>query len=498
MAHNPWVVISVMGHFVVLAIVSMMVIAQEDTPEEVAPTQLRFADAITKDEPELAPPQLIDRDAVPELQDELIPPNDLTEWIDEREPAERSDDSAVDLSGPPSDAWVGNTPIGVGKEGERGFMPSPGQGDLPGKFRVRPVGDGPRGGHPGGDQIPAHVVLGLDWLANHRDDDGHWDAAGFMKHDQEGVPCDGPGNAVNDVGVTGLALLAFLGAGHTMRHGEHRQVVRDAVKWLREQQGEDGLFGTQASHGHAYSQAIATLAMCEAYGLSNVPALKAPAQRAVDYIQNARNPYGVWRYYPKDGDSDTSVTGWMVLALVSAKDFKLVVDDDALRSALLWFDSVTDPVTGRAGYTRRGEGSSRIQHLLPKFPSNKSECMTAVALLCRIFLGQKPADTPVIDAAADTILKVPPVWNPGDGSIDMCYWYYASFAMFQIGGRRWDAWNKKMTDAVVRSQRDDGNFKGSWDPVDPWGEEGGRVYSTAIMTLCLEVYFRYARVLGGR
>jgi hypothetical protein len=124
--------------------------------------------------------------------------------------------------------------------------------------------------------------------------------------------------------------------------------------------------------------------------------------------------------------------------------------------------------------------------------------MTAVALLCRVFLGQTPETHPVMSLAADTMLKLPPVWDTTSGAIDMYYWYYASFALYQMGGKWWDPWNKKMTAAVLRSQRQDGNAKGSWDPVDPWGDDGGRVYSTAIMCLCLEVYYRYGKILGGR
>ena len=33
-------------------------------------------------------------------------------------------------------------------------------------------------------------------------------------------------------------------------------------------------------------------------------------------------------------------------------------------------------------------------------------------------------------------------------------------------------------------------FAGSWDPSGPWGRYGGRLYSTAISTLTLEVYYR--------
>jgi hypothetical protein len=71
--------------------------------------------------------------------------------------------------------------------------------------------------------------------------------------------------------------------------------------------------------------------------------------------------------------------------------------------------------------------------------------------------------------------------------------------MYQMGGKHWKDWNQELKPAVLDSQRKEGgDYKGSWDPVGPWGHSGGRVYSTALMVLCLEVYFRYSRVLGAR
>ena len=59
----------------------------------------------------------------------------------------------------------------------------------------------------------------------------------------------------------------------------------------------------------------------------------------------------------------------------------------------------------------------------------------------------------------------------------------------------WDNWSKKLTPAVVKTQREEGNFKGSWDAVGAWGEDGGRVYSTATLVLTLEAYYRYTRLV---
>ena len=70
--------------------------------------------------------------------------------------------------------------------------------------------------------------------------------------------------------------------------------------------------------------------------------------------------------------------------------------------------------------------------------------------------------------------------------------------MFQMGGQRWKAWNAAMKPAVLDWQREKGTLRGSWDADGPLDETRGRVYRTALMTLCLEVYFRYAQVLGAR
>jgi hypothetical protein len=124
--------------------------------------------------------------------------------------------------------------------------------------------------------------------------------------------------------------------------------------------------------------------------------------------------------------------------------------------------------------------------------------MTAVGVLARVFLGENPKmSRPVRDGAA-LCARALPTWAD-DGSIDMYYWYYGTLAMFQVGGDPWAKWNVAMKRAIVDRQRVDGDYslcKGSWDPVDPWGADGGRVYSTALLAMCLEVYYRYGRVFG--
>ena len=94
-------------------------------------------------------------------------------------------------------------------------------------------------------------------------------------------------------------------------------------------------------------------------------------------------------------------------------------------------------------------------------------------------MGQQPDEVQVMNSAADALMRKPPIWDAGSGTIDHYYWYYATYALYQMGGTRWNNWSRRISDAVVKTQEDTGNPKGSWDPIGAWGEDGGRVYSTA-------------------
>ena len=478
MEHAPWMAISAALHLL-LFFVLMAIPWEQFRPRAPVvieadislPRRELFPEAVEKPrEPEIAPaniePEL--QTAEPAESDDALDPD-----FDEYTPHELS---------LPLDSVGLDGILGVGAGGPR----YTGRGTK-------------RGG--GGRATEAALLHGLAWLQAHQSPDGSWDADGFPELCGRIGPgrCEGRGAAAHDVGLTGLALLAFLGDGSTMSDGPHALVVRRGVRWLKEQQDvESGRIGRLASRDFVYDHAIATLAICEAFYFSRSPQLRPVAQRAVDHVAAIRNRYGAWRYDdPPVGDNDTSVTGWMVFALKSAQDAGLVVDDEAFDGALAWFDEVTDPATGRAGYDGPGTLSSRTaanRH----FPVEQGEAMTAVALLCRIFLGRTPEEDPLLLRHAELLRRKPPVWDPEGFGCDMYYWYYGTYATYQLGGREWAVWSRAMEPAIVDSQRRDGDQKGSWDPVGPWGHVGGRVYSTALMTLCLEVYYRYGRVLGGR
>ena len=487
MGRAPWLAISLVGHamfFLLLAVVPWHIFEKKE--EKIIHTTIAdVTEPVVEEDPpeELEPVEDIETPDDPVLQDSDVveDSDDINDSFDDLPsvPAEFTSDSILDN--------LNTLPFELGIGG--------GGGSKRGRF-----GDG-KGKRGGGSGTEPSLRAGLEWLAAHQDDDGKWDADEFMKHDPSTDVCDGAGRSDHDVGVTGLALLAFLGDGHTTRDGLYKNQVLKAVRWLREQQDfESGLIGEDRNTNYLYDHSIATLAMCEAYYFSKSPILGTSAQNAVDYISRARNPYSVWRYaVPPQGDNDSSVTGWMVFALKAAEESGLRVDSGAFADSIAWFDEVTDPLTGRVGYSSNGERSSRETGVNDEYPRELTEAMTAVGLLCRFFLGQDPAKNEFMTQHADLMLKTLPMWDDERGlSNDLYYWYYGSYAMYQMGGKHWRVWNKAMKPALVDSQESSGSARGSWEPNGPWGMIGGRVYSTAMSVLCLEVYFRYAKVLGSR
>jgi len=308
------------------------------------------------------------------------------------------------------------------------------------------------------------VNAALRWLARHQEPDGRWDA---RKHGGRRV----------DPGVTGIAVLAFLGAGHTDRAGACRRNVEPAVRWLMDIQDEDGLIGGGYSEGRGYNHAIGGLALAEAYGMARNPMVGRSAQKAIDYsINTAQKEYSGWRYRPGQ-DADLSVTAWYCQQLKSAKLGGLKVYGRGFAGTYRFLDEVT---------VRRGGAVGQCRYRPREEPTTT---MTAAGALCRLWMGARPWDE-LVAGAAGHLREHLPRWE-SDGDVNFYYWYFGGLAMFQVGGAHWKAWNVAMRDMLVRWQRRGGDADGSWNPVGPWCRTGGRVYSTAMGCLCLEVYYRY-------
>ncbi len=327
------------------------------------------------------------------------------------------------------------------------------------------------GGSPESEEA---VERGLAWLALNQHPDGHWSIDDFPGEPTADL---GQGSFRADSAATGLALLAYLGAGYTHQSGKYQDVVSRGIKWLLERQKPDGdLFADESEFVWFYSHGMASIAVCEAYGLTKDAALKEPAQKALDFIVASQHPeFGGWRYLPRL-ESDTSVSGWQLMALKSGEMSGLTVPKDAYVRVGKWLDSVQSKTSvGQFGY----------------HPSrDASPTMTAEGLLMRQYLGAKRDDAELIAGANFLRTRLPDF-----GQRDSYYWYYATQVMFHMQGEHWDEWNNSLRDSLVVTQTKEGSGSGSWDPARPtpekWSGAGGRHYVTCLNLLMLEVYYRH-------
>jgi hypothetical protein len=329
--------------------------------------------------------------------------------------------------------------------------------------RARLVRD--NGGNSGSESC---VARGLAWLAKQQKPNGSWVT---------------DGTARDDIAGTGLALLPFLAAGQTHKADpgvkkEYAQAVERGLKYLISKQRNNGSF-----HHNSYSQAIATIALCEAYGMTRDPNLRNPAQRALKYIEECQHSLGGWRYQPKQ-PGDTSVTGWQLQALKSGKMAKLSVDDGKMKLVGSFLDSVSEDKGATYGYVEK-----------TRRPST-----TAVGLLCRLYLAWGP-NNPHLLEGLEYLKKSP----PSEVKPDFYYLYYATQVFFLALSDDWSKfWNPKVRDLLIKRQVKAGDMQlaGSWDPDDTHtGTAGGRLVCTCLSLLTLEVYYRhlplYKRNGGG-
>ncbi|MBM4003531.1 MAG: squalene--hopene cyclase [Planctomycetes bacterium] len=326
----------------------------------------------------------------------------------------------------------------------------------------------------GGADTEAAVERALRWLAKHQEQDGRWDAdalgAGheirLLGQDRRGAGADA------DTGISALAILSFLGSGKTHEQGEYEEVVKRGLEFLLVTQRSDGSFAGDAKVVEAmYCHGISLLAIAEAYALTKDERLRTALERGVEFTLRRQHPSsGGWRYEPGDL-GDTSQFGWQVLALKSAEATGLAIPQTARGGMSRFLNSVS---SGR----NRGLASYRAGERV-------TTTMTAEALVCRVFLDEctESQSREAVEFLRSEI--------PRKGQDNHYYWYYGTLAMFQMQGAEWQQWNSALKEQLLSSQKLQGPAAGSWDPDRQWGQYGGRVFSTALATLCLEVYYRY-------
>ena len=329
--------------------------------------------------------------------------------------------------------------------------------------------------HGGSAKTEAAVSAALKWLAANQEPDGRWNPRRFgAGQESEALGHNrGGAGAKADAGITGLALLALLGAGHTHQRGDYKQTVAAALQFIIDTQHPNGNLGGDAEpFAFMYCHGMACLALSEALAMTGDERLKEPVRKAINYTITSQNRVtGGWRYRPQES-GDLSQLGWQLMALKSAELGGIATPQETRDGMTRFLQGVSSGTHGGLASYRAGEQVSRP--------------MTAEGLVCKQFLGM-PRRNPAGDEAGDFLLGE----LPGTAQSNYYYWYYGTLSMYQLQGPHWEKWNAALATQLVRTQVDRGEHTGSWEPDDLWGSYGGRVYSTALATLCLEVYYRY-------
>lgn len=319
------------------------------------------------------------------------------------------------------------------------------------------------------------VDMAIAWLAIHQESDGHWDCGKY----------EGTSTPEYDRAVTGAAILAFLSSGQTDTKGEWSSTVQSGLKWLIKTQKPNGSWDARN-----YTNGICTMAVTEAAAMGcGGEEIKKSAVLAVDYILKQQNETGCFDYTGNTKRDDMSVTGWCITALKSGalagiKRKEIGEAYEKLRGFLEVAEGTKDisPTSkGLAWYTPDKIGSGIA-----------GGACQSIAMFVSQQIGKENIEpSPWLLAAADGQISKLPTKYEGANVYRI---YYTYLTLRQLGGKHWLAWNEPVSNMIIAAQRQDGDFRGSWDRNGSSIEKAGRVMQTAFLCLCLEIYYRYPTV----
>ncbi|MEQ8764740.1 MAG: hypothetical protein RL885_12490 [Planctomycetota bacterium] len=334
----------------------------------------------------------------------------------------------------------------------------------------------------------------LRWLAGRQAPSGRWQAPlGYRQL---------------DLGVTSLALMAFLGEGHTESSGAYAEEVRRAVEFLVDSQaapGTDraGLFVGTLSHEGAtpldsaalYNHCLATLALLKHYELTGQHRLV--IRRALHVLVDVQTAKGGWRFPYRALADDSSITCWALRALNTARELGLTAGlpgvDRSIRAGFTRLRQFTD-VDGAVGYRR--------------LPMNRGELpMTIIASAAQLqsrHSEMSGANESLLAAQTELLKSHPPTrsWRTTGTELgsspsssfetrlapDLFYLYFGTLHFRELGGTAWTDWSSALHRALFDRSLQHLPETGRCEYWDRYFASGGYVYSTALRVLIVQAY----------
>ncbi len=334
--------------------------------------------------------------------------------------------------------------------------------------------------HGATEESERAVEAALAWLADHQRGSGAW------SFDLSTQPCDGrcrdskrqdDSTPTPSTAATGLALLAFLGAGYTHEQGKYAEVVQKGLYYLRGA-GLETETGIDWQQGSMYGHGIALMAVAEAAAMSGKDGqfdreLIQLAKEATNFTCAAQHSNGSWGYVP-GSPGDTTLTGWQVLSLVAARRNQIGLPTPTMPRAKSFVISMAD---ANKPYAFGYQGP-------PAKPTT-----TAIGLTLLLYLGDPPGFTPFESALTQMARRGPTRTN-------VYHDYYATLALHHAGHRDFGDYFAIVRQHLIVTQSQAVHEGGSWHFKDDWGDIGGRLYTTAMAAMILEVPYRYLPLYG--
>lgn len=305
------------------------------------------------------------------------------------------------------------------------------------------------------------------------------------------------------VGMTGLALLTYLGHCETAQSAEFGESVQAAITYLTNIAIKNkGKMASDFKNRHwCYEHAIGVYALGEAYTLcvksfnENHPQLKEALQMSGQFLINNQTDTGGWEYdyaeSSRRGGGDTSIVGWHLQALKACKftglEFKNL--NSSYKKALKYMES-----------KQASNGSFGYANDTPK--ENGSTLAAVGALSFQIWKSSANSRARKAVRYIDENIKFK--WDSPDA--DLYGHYYAVQAMINHGGKEWEKYNKLFRDEVLNNQNKDGSFKVvnggkkvKGTAASFAGNGGyGKHYRACLATLMLESYYRFLPATGSK
>jgi len=316
-------------------------------------------------------------------------------------------------------------------------------------FATAPVADdvGLPSGSPSDAAIRRSRDRGVERLVAMQQADGSWGSGGFR----------------GSVAVTANAVLALVAAGSTPTSGPHAEAAARGVAFLLESADDDGLFDSRepGARGPMYGQAYTTLVLAELLGEIDSPSVPGVLARSAALFEATQNDEGGWRYQPKAGDADVSVTSAVVVALAALEKSGIAVSRRCVERAVAYLRRL-----------QNDDGGFRYQA-----SAGESAAPRTAAAIVAMFAAGESADDAGRAAIARGIawLERHPIELDSPTTYSLYGAASATAAFWQAGGEPWNRFFGSTSERLLALQQPDG----SWP--DPSCPEYGT--AAAVMTL---------------